>query len=101
MKILLVCSGGMSTAILLTALKQQAEKLGIKEFIAEAVGFENVPDHLDGYEILLVAPQVRHKFNGLKQLTDEKKKKIYQILPTEYAPTGAPALMQSIIKVLK
>lgn len=101
MKILLVCSGGMSTAILLNALKQEVDKLKIQDFIAEAVGFESVTDHIDQFDILLVAPQVRHKFNGLKEITDEKGKRIYQIQPNEYAPTGAATLIKSIIKALE
>lgn len=100
MKVILVCSGGMSTSILIDSLKKEAEKLG-KEFSAKAIGVNEVNENLNDCDIVLVAPQIKYKFDSIKEFVDSKNIKIYQIQPMEYTPVGANNLMKSIIKKLE
>lgn len=99
MKVLLVCSGGMSTSILIDALKKEATKKGIKDFEAIAVGAHEMDNHLADYEYVLVAPQIKHKFEGIKAKVLAAGKKAYSIPPMEYTPIGAPKLFNSILSL--
>ncbi len=59
MKILLVCSGGMSTAIVVKAIEQQAAKTG-RDIAVKSVGSGEFPEAVrGGWDVVLVAPQVR------------------------------------------
>lgn len=99
MKVILVCSGGMSTSILIDALKKEATKAG-KELSANAIGVNEI-SKISDCDIVLVAPQIKYKFDSIKEHTDSKRIKIYQIEPTEYTPIGAPKLMSSILKIME
>ncbi len=99
MKILLVCSGGMSTSILIDALRKQATKQGISDFDAIAVGAHELDNHLADYDYVLVAPQIKHKFAAIKEKVEAAGKKAYSIPPMEYTPIGAPKLFSSILKL--
>lgn len=101
MKFILVCSGGMSTSILISSLEKEAAKLNIENFSAIAVGVNEIESKLDdSYTVLLVAPQVKYKFEEMKKIAESKNVKCYQIQPTEYTSIGAPNLMKSIMKLL-
>ena len=62
MKVLMFCSGGMSSYIVVKAIKQEADKLGFP-LEMKAVGTGEFEDELkDGaYDLALVAPQVKHR----------------------------------------
>ncbi len=70
-KILIVCSGGMSSAIVVKALKKEATKQGMETEV-KAVGTGEFEDELNnGWDLVLVAPQVRHRFDVFKEAADE------------------------------
>ncbi|MGL5916160.1 MAG: PTS sugar transporter subunit IIB [Culicoidibacterales bacterium] len=93
MKVLLVCSGGMSTTILVSALEKQAVGTA---FTFHAVGTEQYENEVDNFNLVLVAPQVRHRYSYFDEIAQEKGKLISQIAMTEYSPMGAPKLFTRI-----
>ncbi|MGL5296008.1 MAG: PTS sugar transporter subunit IIB [Culicoidibacterales bacterium] len=93
MKVLLVCSGGMSTTILVSALEKQA--VGT-DFTFSAVGTEQYENEVENFDMVLVAPQVKHRYNYFEEIAQEKEKRITQIAMTEYSPMGAPKLFKRI-----
>ncbi|MGL4624890.1 MAG: PTS sugar transporter subunit IIB [Culicoidibacterales bacterium] len=93
MKVLLVCSGGMSTTILVSALQKQAAGT---DFTFDAVGTEQYEHEVENFDMVLVAPQVKHRFSYFDEIAQEKGKKITQIAMTEYSPMGAPKLFARI-----
>ncbi|WP_010306247.1 PTS sugar transporter subunit IIB [Kurthia senegalensis] len=96
MKVLFVCSGGMSSAIIVNTLKKEAQKNGM-EMEVLAVGTSEFPAEVqNGWDIAMVAPQVRHRFNLFKESADEANVPIAQIPPTAYSPLGGPALLKVI-----
>lgn len=96
MKVLFVCSGGMSSAIIVNTLKKEAQKNGM-EMEVLAVGTSEFPAEVqNGWDIAMVAPQVRHRFNLFKESADEANVPIEQIPPTAYSPLGGPALLKVI-----
>lgn len=96
MKVLLVCSGGMSSAISVNALKKEAEKEEIQMEV-KACGTPEFEDLVgDGWDIIMVAPQVRHQFNGIEKLGTENNIPVVQIEPRAYSPMGGPKLLQQV-----
>lgn len=86
-KILFICSGGMSTALIGTKLEEVAKKNG-SEFKAWAKGAGELQAELDKEEvsIVLVAPQIKHKLKDLKAICDSKGIKCAPIAPNMYVP---------------
>ena len=66
-RILLACAGGMSTSLLMTKIKAEAEKQGI-EITVEAHP-ESEVEHLIGtFDVLLLGPQVRYVLPAMKKM---------------------------------
>jgi len=66
MKILLVCSAGMSTSLLVEAMRRAASEQGIEAEIGSGSA-EQLPDLLPSASAVLVAPQIRHRFPRIAQ----------------------------------
>ena len=71
-KILLCCSAGMSTSLLVTKMKKSAEERGIEAEI-NAVPLELFEENLPHYDLFLLGPQVKFK------KTDFQKKQMLLI----------------------
>lgn len=59
MKILLVCSAGMSTSLMVSKMKKVAEENRLEAEIL-AVAEANANSHFDSIDILLLGPQVKY-----------------------------------------
>lgn len=99
MKVVMVCSGGMSSAIVVKAILKEAQKQGF-DLDMIAVGSGEVEDTLNqsDYDLLLVAPQVKHQFSRYEALAKEKNIPIELVAPTGYTPIGAPKTLEQIKK---
>ena len=78
-KILLVCSSGMSTSLLVKAMQKAADSEGYPAEVAFApvAGFE---DRLEGVKAVLAGPQIKHRFEEMKGICGESK------IPVEIIP---------------
>lgn len=100
MKLLFVCSGGMSSAIVESALHKEAEKRGMT-IETKAVGTTDFDGEVHkGWDIALVAPQVKHRFESFKKSADDAGVPILVIPPRSYSPLGGPSLMKTILDKL-
>ena len=70
MKILLACSAGMSTSLLVTNMKKVADPADV----IEAHPVRTVPDIIDNWVVLLLGPQVRYLEKEYKPLCTHKGK---------------------------
>ncbi|MFW5894990.1 MAG: PTS sugar transporter subunit IIB [Bacillota bacterium] len=96
MKILLVCSGGMSTTIVVKSLMKEAQKEGL-DLHVEAVGTQAFQDEVKkDYDAAMVAPQIRHRYDTLKKLADEAGVPCGLIEPRAYSPMGGDRLLKQI-----
>ena len=68
MKILLACSAGMSTSLLVNNMKKFADASDV----IEARPVRTVPDILDDWDVLLLGPQVRYLEKEYKPLCEQK-----------------------------
>lgn len=99
MKILLCCSAGMSTSLLVSNMKEAAEKKGINAEIW-ATSLPKVKDEIEKSDILLLGPQVKYEFEDLKVLTDRSGKKIALINMVDYGRMNGEKVLDETIKIL-
>ena len=59
-KILLVCSGGMSTSILMSKMQKYAEENGFSLKI-DACGTNNYQNEAPDYDVILLGPQIAYQ----------------------------------------
>ena len=101
MKVLLVCSQGMSSAIAAKALQDTAVKQGLDITVTELAEIEKneaefAEEIKNGYAIGMVAPQIRHRFDVLKKQADDAGIPCILIQPQGYTPLGGPKLLAQI-----
>ncbi len=99
MKVLMVCSGGMSSSIVVKAIKQEADKQGFPLEI-KAVGTGEFEDELKngGYNLAIVAPQVKHRMAIFSEQAKKANVPVELIVPMGYTPIGAPKVLDQIKK---
>ena len=71
MKIMLACCAGMSTSILVNAMKEAAQAQG-KDYEIWADNTTAVADQLGNFDVLLLGPQVRHMLRKMTKTVDGK-----------------------------
>ncbi|MCE9654350.1 PTS sugar transporter subunit IIB [Clostridium celatum] len=69
MKIMLACSAGMSTSLLVTKMQDAAKEKGIEAEIW-AISEVNLANEIDKCDVLLLGPQVRYVLNKAKTLAE-------------------------------
>jgi len=100
MKVLFVCSAGMSSAIVVNALKKEAEKNGLVMEVHAVSTQEFGEEVKNGWNVAMVAPQVRHRFDQLKQEADAASVPCELIPPQAYTPLGGPILYKKVLELL-
>lgn len=102
MKVIMVCSGGMSSSIVVKAIRQEADKQGF-ELSIEAVGTGEIEAIVqnDHFDLLLVAPQVKHRFKDFEEIAKGAEIPIELVEPMGYTPIGAPKTLKQIKKYKK
>ena len=96
MKVLLVCSQGMSSAIASKALQDEASKQGLEILVSECSTQIFGEEIKNGYSIGLVAPQIRHRYEILKKQASDAGVTCILIQPQGYTPLGASKLLEQI-----
>lgn len=100
MKALLVCAGGMSSAIVAKALQDTAMKQGVDLTVTEC-GTQAFPKEVTkGYDVALVAPQIRHRFDVLEPAAKQAGVPIDVIKSQGYTPLGGPKLLIQVKELL-
>lgn len=66
-KILLACSAGMSTSLMVRKMRSVAEENGLEVEI-DAVPESQAINHFDGLSILLLGPQVKYQEEKMRDL---------------------------------
>ena len=102
MKVLLVCSGGMSSAIVVKAVKQEADKQSFPLEI-KAVGTGEFEEEVreGNYNLVIVAPQVKHRMKNFEEQAKPFNVPVEMIVPMGYTPIGASKVIEQIKKHVK
>lgn len=94
-KIILVCNGGLSTAM----MAKKINDIGEGEYFAEAFGDGEFMEHLEGCDIVLVGPQIRHQIPRIKTYVTEEIP-VESINPRYYGLMNAKGVLEDIKKIL-
>ena len=102
MKVLMVCSGGMSSSIVVKAIKQEADKYSFQLEI-KAVGTGEFEEEVKNghYDMALVAPQVKHRLAAFEEQAKCVNLPVELIVPMGYTPIGASKVLEQIKKHAK
>jgi len=96
LKVLFVCSQGMSSEIAVNALKEEGLKNGV-EIEVKAVSTQEFEDEIkNSWDCALIAPQIRHRYKVLKPLAENENIPCEIIEPTAYTPLGGPKLLKQV-----
>ncbi|GAA0744659.1 PTS sugar transporter subunit IIB [Clostridium oceanicum] len=99
MKILLACSSGMSTSLLVTKMEKYAEQEGIKATIW-AVGQDKVEQEMENAEVILLGPQMRFLKSRFEPKAKELNIPIDVINPMIYGRCDGKAVLEMAIKLI-
>ncbi len=100
MNILLVCSAGMSTSMLVTKMEKAAEVKGIDAKIW-AVSSDQAKTELNNADVMLLGPQVRFLLNDMKKEAETKGIPVAVIDSVQYGTMNGDAVLESAQQLLK
>ena len=92
-KIMLVCNAGMSTGMLAKRIEEASQ--GTME--VKAYGEAEYMDFLDGVDLILVGPQIRHLLPDIQAAVSVPVK---GIAPQHYGIMNGKAVYEEILKIL-
>lgn len=96
MKILLVCSAGMSTSMLVNKMRKSAEDRNIAAQI-DAVPESELKNNLEGLDVILIGPQVRYLEKKIREQAEPNGIKVDVINQIAYGMMqGDKVLNQAI-----
>ncbi len=93
-KAILLCSGGMSTTIIMNKLNE-INDLGFN-FTASGIQGTTWEDTALKNEIVLVSPQIRFQLEEVKKVCEPKGIMVFAIPPLMYTPVKAKELWEKI-----
>ncbi|WP_125702244.1 PTS sugar transporter subunit IIB [Lacticaseibacillus daqingensis] len=73
MKIILCCVAGLSTTMMMDSMKsviKKSQKLDIDNFNLMAIPVEQLPQEIEGTDVVLLGPQVSYKSDYVKSVTE-------------------------------
>lgn len=99
MKVLLVCAGGMSTSIVMKKMRAYAEANGIPNFEVRAIGVGAFRDVVDGYDVILLGPQISYKRDEIAAAAGGSKP-VGIIAPTDYARADCNKIFKQVDELI-
>lgn len=100
-RVLFVCSQGMSSAIAVKALKDEAAKHDTELEVLAVSTQEFEQEVKNGWDVAMVAPQIRHRFDNLKKEADAANVPCELIEPRAYSPLGGAQLYAQVMNLLE
>ncbi len=96
MKIVLVCSAGMSTSILVRKMVAAAEERSLDVEII-AVGEAQLKNNLENLDVVLIGPQVRYLEKKIREQIEPKGIKVDVINPMAYGMLQGDKVLEQAI----
>ncbi|GGJ94150.1 PTS sugar transporter subunit IIB [Lentibacillus kapialis] len=97
--IMLVCSAGMSTSLLVTKMEKAAEEKG-EEVTIFAVSEAEASDHFEEIDMLLLGPQVRFLKDKLEKKLDAYHVPVQVIASVDYGMVNGEKVLESALEEL-
>lgn len=99
-KIMLACSSGMSTSLLVNKMKEAAKKQGIEAEIW-AVGQAAVPEEMKKADVVLFGPQMRFLKKKFEGEAKELNIPIDSIAPVVYGRCDGKAVLDTALEMIE
>lgn len=96
MNILLVCSAGMSTSMLVTRMEKAAVELGVEAKIW-AVSGDAAKEEMKQADVVLLGPQVRFLLKNMKAIADPKGIPVEVINSIQYGMMDGKAVLETAV----
>ncbi len=100
MNILLICSAGMSTSLLVTKMNKVAEEKGVKANIW-AVSTDAVDRNLEKADVVLIGPQIRFQLDDIKAKAAKYKIPVDVIDSVDYGMCNGAKVLLKALKLRK
>ena len=100
MKILLACSAGMSTSLLVNKMKEAAKTKGIEAEIW-AVPEISIKDNITKCDVLLVGPQIRHMLKEIKNIAEPHNVPVELIDMRHYGMCNGAKVLEQALQMKK
>ncbi len=99
-KILLVCSAGMSTSLLVDNMNTVAAEKGIEAKII-AVAEADVKNYLDDVDVLLLGPQVRYLLSKFKEDLEPKGISVDVVNSIDYGTMNGTKVLDHALSMIE
>lgn len=101
MKVLFVCVQGLSSAIVVNALKKQAREENIDIDVLAVSIREFEKEIAEDWNLVMIAPQVMYKYDYLSKISNEKGVPCILIEDDAYGTQVGHKLLKQVISVSK
>lgn len=105
MKTLLVCAGGFSTTMMMESMKKvvrSSQKLDEKDYPMEAIGVDKLERYINEYDVILVGPQLSHKYDYIQSEATKVNKPTVLLTSDIYGSMdGATVMKQALVAFRK
>lgn len=98
-RVLIVCSWGMSTSLLVEGMLAAAAQRGIA-LVIEALSAGEYAAKVDECDVVLIAPQIRHLRKSIEKLAQSVGKPVGLIEPFYYATMNGAAVLEQVLALI-
>ncbi len=98
-RVLIVCSWGMSTSLLVDSMLAAAAERKY-EVTIEALSAGEYAAKVDECDVVLIAPQIRHLRKSIEKLATAEGKPVALIEPFHYATMNGQAVLNQVLHLL-
>lgn len=98
-RVLIVCSWGMSTSLLVEAMLTAGAQRNITLTI-EALSAGEYAGKVDECDVVLIAPQIRHLRKSIEKLAQSAGKPVGLIEPFYYATMNGAAVLEQVLVLI-
>jgi cellobiose PTS system EIIB component len=99
-KILLCCVSGMSTSMLVNRMRAVAKENNVPVEI-DAVGVEKFSEAIKTYDVALLGPQIKFKYDEFVKIAATVNKKVQVIDSVDYGKMDGKKVLSDAIKLIK
>lgn len=100
LNIMLCCSDGMSTSLLVEKMKKAAEAEKIEAKIW-AVGLPNITDYLSEPDVVLLGPQIRYKLSSVRSMFSDRNIPVEVINSVDYGMMNGDKILKFALDLTK
>ena len=98
LRLIIVCSWGMSTSLLVESMQSAAARMHIT-LTVEALSAGEFAARVEECDVVLIAPQIRHLRKSIEKLAQSVGKPVALIEPFHYATMNGNAVLEQALQL--